>query len=67
METKELLFKIDQIPATHLTSRKENAIKLINQFKKEILTDFFKWINNFEELEYTKKGIKFYVDEFLTK
>ncbi len=39
-------------------------LNLINQFKEEVLTDFFEWINVYEELKYTKKGVKFYVDEF---
>lgn len=29
------------------------------------LIDFFEWLNNYEELGYTKKGIRFYVDEYL--
>jgi hypothetical protein len=29
------------------------------------LIDFFTWLNNYEELKYTEKGIKFYVDEYL--
>ena len=33
--------------------------------RSELLIDFFKWINAFEELKYTEKGIEFYVDEYL--
>ena len=39
-------------------------INIINQFKKKMLTDFFEWINAYEGLGYTKKGITFYVNEF---
>jgi hypothetical protein len=27
--------------------------------------DFFTWLNALEELQYTEKGIQFYVDEYL--
>lgn len=33
--------------------------------RSEQLIDFFKWLNNYEELKYTEKGIKFYVGEYL--
>ena len=33
--------------------------------RSEQLIDFFKWLNDYEELKYTEKGIKFYVDEYL--
>lgn len=33
--------------------------------QSEQLIDFFKWLNDYEELKYTEKGIKFYVDEYL--
>lgn len=34
---------------------------------KESLIDFFKWLNTFEKLQYTEKGIQFYVDEYLNQ
>jgi hypothetical protein len=33
--------------------------------RSKLLIDFFTWLNNYEELKYTEKGIKFYVDEYL--
>jgi hypothetical protein len=33
--------------------------------RSELLIDFFKWLNALEELQYTEKGIKFYVDMYL--
>ena len=30
-----------------------------------MLIGFFKWLNNFEKLEYTEKGISFYVNKYL--
>ena len=33
--------------------------------RSEQLIDFFKWLNDYEKLEYTEKGIRFYVDEYL--
>ncbi len=33
--------------------------------RSEQLIDFLKWLNDYEELQYTEKGIKFYVDEYL--
>lgn len=33
--------------------------------RSEQLIDFFKWLNDYEKLKYTEKGIKFYVDEYL--
>ena len=33
--------------------------------RSEQLIDFFKWLNTYEELEYTEKGISFYVNEYL--
>lgn len=33
--------------------------------RRKSLIGFFKWLNSFEELQYTKKGIIFYVDEYL--
>jgi len=33
--------------------------------RSELLIDFFKWLNSFEELQYTEKGIQFYVDTYL--
>jgi len=35
--------------------------------KRKQLDDFFKWLNNYEELGYTEKGILFYVDEYLRR
>ena len=34
--------------------------------KREELIKFFKWLNDFEELLYTDKGINFYIDEYLS-
>lgn len=34
------------------------------ELQKE-LTKFFEWLNSIEELEYTKKGIEFYVELYL--
>ena len=33
--------------------------------RSELLIAFFKWLNDYEELKYTEKGIRFYVDEYL--
>ncbi len=33
--------------------------------QSEQLIDFFKWLNTYEELKYTEKGISFYVEEYL--
>ena len=33
--------------------------------RSELLIDFFTWLNALEELQYTEKGIQFYVDEYL--
>ena len=33
--------------------------------QSEQLIDFFNWLSKYEELKYTEKGIKFYVDEYL--
>jgi hypothetical protein len=33
----------------------------------ETLVDFFRWLNEYEELKYTPKGIRFYVDEYLKR
>jgi len=35
--------------------------------KKVSLKGFFTWINEYENLEYTEKGIEFYVNEYLNK
>ncbi len=32
---------------------------------KQTLIAFFTWLNRREDLKYTKKGIKFYVEEYL--
>jgi len=53
---------------------KINGIKMEQQEKLHIpvviqqskqLIDFFKWLNDYEELKYTEKGIEFYVNEYL--
>lgn len=31
------------------------------------LIDFLAWFNEYEELGYTKKGIEFYVEKYLTR
>lgn len=40
------------------------TIPLVIQ-RSEQLIDFFKWLNDYEELKYTEKGIEFYVNEYL--
>jgi len=35
--------------------------------KEEPIRNFFKWINEYEDLKYTEKGIEFYVNEYLNK
>ena len=72
MEARELLNEISAIDlenvnkpdAMDYATWEKRKLDLINRFKEGILTDFFEWINGYEDLEYTKKGIKFYVDEF---
>jgi hypothetical protein len=34
---------------------------------EKIIIDFFEWLNDYEELGYTEKGINFYVDKYLKK
>jgi hypothetical protein len=45
------------------------ALKLKEEIylKEELLKNFFIWINEYENLEYTKKGIDFYINEYLNK
>lgn len=37
----------------------------LTNFGEKMITKFFTWINDLEELKYTPKGITFYVNEFL--
>jgi len=43
--------------------RKQLSIHVVG--RSELLIDFFKWLNTYEELQYTEKGIRFYVGEYL--
>lgn len=50
-------------------SAEEKALKYATEAvvmqRSEQLIDFFKWLNTYEELGYTEKGINFYVEEYL--
>jgi uncharacterized membrane protein len=37
------------------------------QASEKLLRNFFIWLNEYENLEYTEKGIEFYVKEFISK
>jgi hypothetical protein len=45
--------------------RIEELVRLHQGEEKERLIKFFTWLNDFEELKYTEKGIEFYVSEYL--
>ena len=42
-----------------------NVFNDMEEYEKSVCKEFFKWINKFEELGYTEKGINFYVNSFL--
>ena len=44
--------------------RRKLMLNLINKSEKETVADFFKWVNSFERLAYTKVGMEYYIDRF---
>lgn len=74
MKTKELLFEISQLrikykgkvfaiddPIPYI----EESCKLIEQFKKDVLTDFAKWITKQDEEDICFKNPNDIIDEYL--
>ena len=64
---KELIDKLNYCFLNNGNARHidyDSAEKILDTFKKDVLTDFFKWLNAYEGLKYTKKGITFYGNEF---
>jgi len=67
MKAMELLSKIDQLQIKHKGLRNENAIKLINQFKKEVCKKQRKIcadVRN-EGCKYFKSGVYIYCEDIL--
>ena len=67
METKQmydLLTEVKEGTKTQVEAGELLYLSFVIQ-QREQLIDFFNWINKYEELRYTEKGIKFYVDEYL--
>jgi hypothetical protein len=64
--TRDLVVKSmeDYAKIYHNSEVKKLNIPVVMQ-RSEQLIDFFKWLNAYEKLEYTEKGISFYVEEYL--